>query len=330
MAQTLFGFVVLIPKLTKVDMLKFLKNLWKSFTGGNGLSDILGSGARNWIKSQTGSGLTDADKEANAQSMQNAEDIYQRQVSGMQKAGLNPALMYQNGASGSAPEASVSQNAATMSDMMQLFLLPMQRKMMKAQIDNIGADSDKKRAETDTEKLRAENLGLINQYYPELTESTINKIASEIGVNLADINQKEVQTALTNIQTLIADKENKYAEAYFKARADYESAKTEESKASAARSAAEALMTGYEYTFAKENGYKLSSSGYLAIASAIGSWLNKDDKNEPQIIREVIKPVAKGEKTPQSLGRESGKRARQWLSRQWRGFKSQIVGNSWD
>ena len=48
------------------------------------------------------------------------EDVYQRQVTGMQNAGLNPALMYQGGASGSAPTVQGSQGTANMSEVFRL------------------------------------------------------------------------------------------------------------------------------------------------------------------------------------------------------------------
>ena len=118
----------------------------------------------------TQEGVTGQQKELNDIQMQNQEDIYQRQVSGMQKAGLNPALMYQSGAT-SAPVAPSASNGMNMGDLLQAVLIPQQLKMMKAQTDNIYAAADQKRAQTETEGIRQEALRLANQYYPSLAKT---------------------------------------------------------------------------------------------------------------------------------------------------------------
>lgn len=239
----------------------------------------------------TQSGLTGAQVAENEMSMQNAEDIYQRQVTGMQKAGLNPALMFNNGASGTAPSApSQSDAALSMSDLMQAVMMPLQRQMLQSQIENVRANTKKQVAETDTERNRAENLALVNLYYPSIQEGTLSKMASEIGVNLSTVDKNEVDTALKWIQKEIADKENKFAEAYYKARAEYESAKSDEARANSARAGADALMIAFERQYAQVHGAKLSSSSVLAIASAIG---NLFDRNMPEVtsaVKDSLKP----------------------------------------
>lgn len=239
----------------------------------------------------TQAGLTGAQIAENEMSMQNAEDIYQRQVTGMQKAGLNPALMYQNGVSGSAPSApSQSDGGLSMSDLLQAVMMPLQRQMLKSQIENVNANTEKQVAETDTEKNRAENLALINLYYPSIQEGTLSKLASEIGVNLSTVDKNDADTALKWIQKEIADKENKFAEAYFRARSEYESAKTDEAKANAARAGADALMTTFEREYAQSHGAKLSSSSVLAIASAIGSLFNQNMPEVSSAIKDSLRP----------------------------------------
>lgn len=239
----------------------------------------------------TQNGLTGAQVAENELSMQNAEDIYQRQVTGMQKAGLNPALMYQSGASGSAPSApSQSDAGLSMSDLMQVVMMPLQRQMLQSQIENVRANTEKQVAETDTERNRAENLALINLYYPSIQEGTLSKMASEIGVNLSTVDKNDADTALKWIQKEIADKENKFAEAYYKARVDYESAKTDEAKANAARAGADALMTTFEREYAQAHGAKLSSSSVLAIASAIGNLFSQNMPEVTNAVKDSLKP----------------------------------------
>lgn len=100
------------------------------------------------VSKTTGSDLTPAEKAANqftadeAQKQRDFEEYlsntsYQRQVKDMQAAGVNPAMaMSANGAStpsGSAATSVAPQSGINFSDLMQLVLLPMQRKLMQAQ-----------------------------------------------------------------------------------------------------------------------------------------------------------------------------------------------------
>lgn len=119
------------------------KNFWNSFSDG----------VSNWWKGFTGSGLTARDIALNQMSMQNVEDQASAQVEGYSKAGINPALMFSGGAS-SAPQASSSGSVGNMSELLQLVSLPLQMRMMKAQIDNVNANTEKTRV--DTEKSSAE------------------------------------------------------------------------------------------------------------------------------------------------------------------------------
>ena len=246
----------------------------------------------------TQAGLTGAQVAENEMSMQNAEDIYQRQVTGMQKAGLNPALMYQHGASGSAPSApSQSEAGLSMSDLVQAVMMPLQRKMLQSQIENVQANTEKQVAETDTEKNRAENLALINQYYPDLKDAEIEEIASKIGLNLSTIDNNDANTALSWINHSIKEKENKFAEEYYRWRNEFEKAQTSEAKSAAARNGAEALMTSFEREYAERHGFALSSSSYLAIASAIAqAFENVGDSIIPPIREKLpkVKEKTKG------------------------------------
>lgn len=113
----------------------------------------------------TGSALTPAEREANAFSAEEAEKArqweeymsstsYQRQVTDMQKAGINPALAMTGGASGAstpsspAPSSVAPASGMNMSDLMQLIMLPLNMKMMKAQIGNVDASTQNTIANT--------------------------------------------------------------------------------------------------------------------------------------------------------------------------------------
>lgn len=103
----------------------------------------------SWLRSQSGFSLTNAEQEANAFSAAEAQKqrdweeqmsntSYQRQVADMRAAGVNPALSM-NGAGASTPSGSsatsVSPSAPglSFSDLMQLLMLPMQKKLLQSQ-----------------------------------------------------------------------------------------------------------------------------------------------------------------------------------------------------
>ena len=258
----------------------------------------------------TGAHMVNADIEANALSMQNQEDIFGRQVTGMQKAGLNPALMYQNGSSPSTPQAQNSyQGAANMSDLMSMITLPLQMKMLKAQTANVDSQTRRNDAETELTKRKEENMALVNAYYPAVTEAGLQKTLSSIGVDISTIDKNDAQTALTNVQKLIADKENKYAEEYFHWRSEYEKAHTQEARDSAAAHAAQALMTGYEYTYAVEHGAKLSSSSILALCSAIGEFTGLTNESTQSAVRNVLATAMDDVNHPGQMFRKAGEQA---------------------
>lgn len=122
------------------------------------MQDTIGSAKDKYL----GTGLTPAEQEANAFSAQEAQKArdweeymsntsYQRMVTDMQKAGVNPAMALSSGQIGtpSSPSpTSVSPVGGNMSDLMALFSLPYQIKNIKAQTENIQADTSKKQSET--------------------------------------------------------------------------------------------------------------------------------------------------------------------------------------
>lgn len=254
----------------------------------------------NFVKGVTQSGVTDQQVGLNEMQMQNQEDIYERQVAGMKKAGLNTALMYGSGTT-SAPSAPSGTNmaGASMSDLMQALMIPAQLKMMKAQTENIYAAADQKRAQTETEGIRQEALRLANQYYPSLQEATLDEVFSRIGVNYRTMDEKEANAALTWSKEFLQEKENKYADEYFHWRNELEKAKTNEAIQVAANNMASAAWTGYQQRFAQSHGALLSGSPLVAIASMLSQSLsnlfgireNGSDDSKPSLEEVVSKAI---------------------------------------
>lgn len=151
----------------------FLSGAFDRLTqGGSELSNQFSS----FVNQLTGAHATGMMQEQNQMQMQNVEDQYQRQVQGMQSAGLNPALMYQNGASGSAPSAPSNSAGASLSDIMSMMTLPLQLRDLKA-------SATLKDSEAKVNEEQARSLG-VNTDFNEQT-FTLRKEALELSNNLS-------------------------------------------------------------------------------------------------------------------------------------------------
>lgn len=186
-------------------------------TIGTALEDLSDPGQiTSLVNSWTGAHLTGSQREANELQMQNIHDQYQQQVTGMRDAGLNPALMYQSGAT-AAPTVQGQQGNSNMSDLMAALLVDKQAKLLDSQIRKTDTESDKYAAET-------EHMKLVNQYYPSVTESQINKLIMEMGVDsatidkiFADVDNTRLQNDILQIQKVIEQAKADNASAYHKA-----------------------------------------------------------------------------------------------------------------
>lgn len=191
------------------------------------IGNLFGSAAGKYLGTQ----LTGAEREANAfTAQQNQEAMafeermadkqmafqaeqaatqWQRGVSDMQAAGLNPALAYgQGGASAMSGSsgaghagASVTPGVGSLSDLIQLATL-------KPTIENMKAEARNRRAEARLKEIDSETRGSIN-------EQTLNKVIAEIdnlteNANLSRYlyqHKYEVELALTSTQTRKLEKE---------------------------------------------------------------------------------------------------------------------------
>lgn len=246
-----------------VGLAAFLGHQAKNFLTKSGLGKQLTSGLDNFIAGNTGARLTDAQREQNEFNAMEAEKnrmfqqemsntAYQRQVEDMKAAGVNPALAMSGSASGaSTPSGSAASSGSvqptmSMSDMMQIAMMPLQMKMMKEQVRGEALGNDMK--EIDLQFLGKEHeIGLA------YTSSQIDSLKSSLqndkvqrALWRAGISEKEANIALTvekaiseHIDNETRAQLNQLAVQYQAAQVNYTNAKTAESKANLHKIAAE-------------------------------------------------------------------------------------------
>lgn len=266
---------------------------WNKFT----------SGLDNWWKGFTGSGLTERDKQLNEMNMQNVEDTASRQVAGYNKAGINSALMYGNGASNSAPQTSATGGVGSMSDLMQVLMLPKQLKMMDAQTRNIEAQSEKTIADT-------EHVKQIIEWYPNVSEGTVAELWSKVGLNYQHIDESEAKEELARAEKVIKDAEGKFAEDLQRAKLALTEAQTQEAKDNALQSATHAAFEKFELDYAEANGARLSSSSILALVSALTSWFGISPTSDS--VQTVVNTIADDVKHPMNMFTKGAKQAQKF------------------
>lgn len=186
--------------------------------------------------------LTGAEREANEFSAEQAQinrdfeermanTQYQRGVADMQAAGVNPALAYQQGgaaAPSGTPASSVNPqgSAFSMSDLMQMMLIKPQMQIMKAQAENIQADTGKKISETDL-------VGKHISAFDALTDAQIRDIDSRIQsrevqnrLNEQGIKESEARECLQIMQAVNTRLDNHMREALNNAQIAYQESLT--------------------------------------------------------------------------------------------------------
>lgn len=245
-----------------MSFLNFVTNMVERLNRGGRASQLV-RGLDDFIAAQTGSHLTSAQTEQNEFNAMEAEKnrmfqkemsdtSYQRQVEDMKAAGVNPALAMSGSASGaSTPSGSAAasgsvQPTMSMSDMMQIAMLPLQMKMMKEQVRGEALGNDMK--EIDLQFLGKEHeIGLA------YTSSQIDSLKSSLkndevqrALGRAGISEKEANIALTiekaiseHIDNETRSQLNQLAIKYQAAQVNYANAKTAESKANLDKIAAE-------------------------------------------------------------------------------------------
>lgn len=221
----------------------------------SGLGRFLQNSIGSFWNKLTGAGLTTAQQQQQDYQTEMANTAFQRQVADMRQAGLNPALMYGQGAgSGAAtPTGPETSGNGDIASVLQLSLLGKQAKLLDAQ----------------TEKTSAE-AGLVSResaWKDKLSEAQLAEITSRIGLNEAEINAREYDNALKKAQELLFGEQRKW---YGK----ISQSQINANDAAAARDRAEAAISELEYSL----GHRLSSSELLAITDSILSMISGKNK----------------------------------------------------
>lgn len=253
------------------------------YSGSDSVNDLYaqynavgGTAFNSLVNKYAEAGLTGQQAALNEMQMDNQRRQYAFNVQGMQEAGLNPALMYESGAQ-SAPSAPAPTQGASMSDLVQLLLARKQSNLLDAQARNTDADTDKKKAETEGQQL-------INKYYPQVTDTEIDKMLSEMGVNSerikeikSNIDLNELDKILKGVDIKIRKAEADESSAYYKATRQLQEAKTAEARASARASLARAFMDEVEGVYMQETNNHMGNNSLVALASALGTMFSRSD-----------------------------------------------------
>lgn len=196
--------------------MSWFTNLLVSVLSRKGASDsrsYLKNQAESLLNKYTGAGLTGAEQEANqftAEQMDlanqrnvfNYQNRYQWEVADMEKAGLNPALLY-GGSSGAGSVGSASAGSSVSpagNGLSDLIGSIMDIALLKAQIANINADTRNKSSE-------AAGREIENQFKPELLatdleQGKVNIENTKAGIDLilAQLSEVASRTDLNSAQ----------------------------------------------------------------------------------------------------------------------------------
>lgn len=259
---------------------KFVAQLNKWFNPGHAWTDYQSkndSMVDSWMKKESGIGLTGAEVAANqfnAEEAQKQRDFeewmsstaYQRQVKDMQAAGVNPAMAMQTSGGAATPSgasaSSVTPAAAgfSFSDLMQFFLLPVQKKLLAAQAKQasdqgeaalINAGANVRNAGTNERNAGTAEKNATSQRMQAETERmrvSIEKARADAQIRVADEDVKRIaeQTAYLEVQREMLPRQIAVAEQNATSEQKKALAALKQADAAVQRAATENYVAGYQ------------------------------------------------------------------------------------
>lgn len=226
---------------------------------GTSIWDKIADGVSNWWKYSTHSGMTQQQIEENELMRENRRSEYSDLISGMESAGLNPGLMYQ-GAPSSSGNAAPAASSGSLSDLLQIAMLPAQIANIKAQTSNIKAQTGLTEQKTRTEEQISRIKKIAADFGVEFTQAQIDSMLADIANKDADTDMKRSQIDLIDSQKTAQDIANEYLPSKYFAEIDKLSA-------DAALARANEAMQRVQYEYARENGVLMSNNDLITLAT---------------------------------------------------------------
>lgn len=251
---------------------------------GDGNFDI-GKAFRSVVAKQTGAELTGAEQatnQFNAEQAQLNRDFqermantqHQREVEDLQNAGLNPALAMTQGGNaapaGNAAAAGTNANGMSMSDLVQLAVLPTTLKQMEAGIEKTKAEADYTRQKKETEIANTRIQNILASYQEDTSKQTLENLRLVADNTIADTGLKQATKDKVISETDAQNIINKYLPERQRAEIDQIKAGKEKLDAETAYTRAKTAFEQWQANFVQANGFLPSTNDFLTIAATIG------------------------------------------------------------
>lgn len=284
--------------------MSWFTNLLVSVLSRKGVSEsrsFLKNQAGSLLNKYTGAGLTGAEQEANqftAEQMDlanqrnvfNYQNRYQWETADMEKAGLNPALLY-GGSSGAGSVGSASAGSSVSpasNGISDLIGSIMDIALLKAQIGNINADTALKKSESRRSEVTAENIERLTP----LQEKELTSRIKEINQN---VSESEARQSLSIVQTIAVSKNTKWYDKM--AQADIDLQESQKALNDAMASESKERVGEIKQRIANLKQEVVESFARMAVYSANAGYLDQQTLNamEEQKLIEVRRAGARTE-----------------------------------
>lgn len=186
---------------------------------GYSIAALFDKNARqSMYNAKTQAGLTGAQKEANAFNAEQAQisrdfsemqrqTNYQTAVADMEKAGLNPALMYGSGGNAASSTSSAQASAANVQSRNDGATNAIQKAMLSLQMRSAAADVELKEAEAEGKRIDNSWKDTLNQANVDKIKQDIAKSESDVEVNGSIISKNNAEMAVSVAEALLKNQQ---------------------------------------------------------------------------------------------------------------------------